>query len=304
MTTCRNTAPDSRPAARPRPALFRALGTQEPPERVEVNGTTYFLARVMKHDSWAATAVYRGPAGRIVCKFNRQQPIFFFPMGWLGRMLARREASFFVRLADLANVPSLVGDVHADGKRLKGAVAHDYVPGHALGETEAVDGPFFVALERLFLELHRRNMAYVDAHKHENIIVGDDGRPHLVDFQISFRLPDWWPANSRPIRVLLRMLQRSDLYHFEKHLARCRPDLCGCHVSDVISRCPWWIRVHRLVAVPLRALRRSFLVALGIRAPGGQAASEHFPEDVHTVRPEVDRTFRPPRPASEVREAA
>jgi len=304
MRTRRSTAPDSRPAARPRPALFRALGKQEPPERVEINGATYYRARVLKHDSWAATAVYRGPAGRIVCKFNRQQPIFFFPMRWLGRMLARREASFFVRLADLANVPSLVGEVYSNGKRLTHAAAHDYVPGHALGEKEAVDGQFFVALERLFLELHRRNMAYVDAHKHENIIVGDDGQPHLVDFQVSFCLPDWWPANSRPIRVLLRMLQRSDLYHFEKNLARCRPDLCGCRVSDVVSRCPWWIRVHRLVAAPLRTLRRRFLVALGIRTPGGQAASEHFPEDVHTVRIEAERRSVPPSPASEVRKAA
>ena len=70
---------------------------------------------MLKHDSWAATAVYRGPAGRIVCKFNRQQPIFLFPMRWLGRMLARREASFLLRLADVANVPSLTGDVYVDG---------------------------------------------------------------------------------------------------------------------------------------------------------------------------------------------
>ena len=304
MTTRRSTAPDACPAARPRPALFRALGKQEPPERVEINGATYFRARVLKHDSWAATAVYRGPAGRIVCKFNRQQPIFFLPMRWLGRMLARREASFYVRLADLVNVPSLVGDVCVDGERLAYAVAHDYVPGHPLGEREAVDERFFAVLERLFAELHRREMAYVDAHKRENIIVGDDGQPHLVDFQISFRLPEWWPANGWPGRVLLRMLQRSDSYHFEKHWARCRPDLCGCRVSEVVRRRPWWISVHRLVAAPLRTLRRNLLVAIRIRTLGGQAASEHFPEDVHTVRIEAERRSVPPRPASEVRKAA
>ena len=304
MTARSSRASHSRRAARPRPALFRALGKEEPPERVEINGATYYRARVMKHDSWAATAVYRGPAGRIVCKFNRQEPVFSLPMRWLGRWLARRETSFFVRLADVANVPSLVGDVYADGRRLTHAVAHDYVPGHALGEQEPADEPFFAALERLFRELHRRNMAYVDAHKHENVIVGDDGRPHLVDFQISFRLPDWWPANSRPTRLLLRMLQRTDLYHLEKNVARCRPDLCGCRVCDVVRRCPWWIRVHRLAAAPLRAIRRRLLVALGIRAPGGQAASEHFPEEAHTVGLEVDRTSLPAPPTAESRKAA
>jgi hypothetical protein len=289
---------------RPRPALFRALGNREPPARIEINGATYFRARVLKHDSWAATAVYRGPAGRTVCKFNRQQPIFFLPMRWLGRLLARREASFFRQLADVANVPSLTGDVCLDGRPLAHAVAHDYIPGHPLGLKEPANGRFFTALEGLFLEMHRRDMAYVDAHKRENILVGDDGRPYLIDFQISFQLPRWWPANCWAMRVLLRMLQQSDLYHFEKHWARCRPDLCGREICDVVRRRPWWISVHRLVAVPLRTFRRNILVAIGIRTADGQAASEHFPEDVHAIAIEAEGTPVPPHPVSEARKAA
>jgi hypothetical protein len=259
---------------------------------------------VLKHDSWAATAVYRGPAGRTVCKFNRQQPIFFLPMRWLGRVLARREASFLLQLADLANVPSLTGDVYVDGRRLAHAVAHNYVPGHPLGPREPADGRFFTALRGLLLDLHRRDMAYVDANKRENIIVGDDGQPYLIDFQISFRLPGWWPANSWPVRLLLRTLQQSDLYHFEKHWARCRPDLYGREVCDVVRSRPWWISLHRLVAVPLRTLRRNLLVAIGVRTAGGQAASEHFPEDVHTIVIGAEGTPVPPRPVSEARKAA
>ena len=77
---------------RPRPPLLRALGAGEPPRTVEIDGNTYRWVETFKHDSWAATGLYSGANGAIVCKFNRTQPIFGFPMTWLGRRLARREA--------------------------------------------------------------------------------------------------------------------------------------------------------------------------------------------------------------------
>src|SRR6266446_4814554 len=113
-------------ATRPRPALFRALGDAEPPAEVTIAGATYRLVEVLKHDSWAATALYQGRRGRVVCKFNRQQSIGKMPMGWLGRFLARREAWMMRRLDDLPNVPRCPGDVYAGGKLLENAVAHDY----------------------------------------------------------------------------------------------------------------------------------------------------------------------------------
>src|ERR1700684_3126315 len=61
-------------SVRKRPALFRALGDSDPPKSVSVslgNGE-YHVETVLKHDSWAATAVYSNLRGeRIICKFNR-----------------------------------------------------------------------------------------------------------------------------------------------------------------------------------------------------------------------------------------
>jgi hypothetical protein len=74
-------------------------------------------------------------------------------------------------------------------------------------------------------------------------------------------------------------LQRSDIYHLRKLYARSRPDLCGFDSRQVSAQRPWWIRLHRLVAVPFRRLRRQLLVVLRIRSGRGYAASEHFPED-------------------------
>src|SRR5712691_2007307 len=99
------------PSVRPRPPLLRALGRAEPPEQVEIDGKTYRLLRVVKHDSWAATAFYAGADKQIVCKFNRQQRIGPMPMRWLGRWLARREANALRLLAGLPGIPAAVGQV-------------------------------------------------------------------------------------------------------------------------------------------------------------------------------------------------
>ena len=265
---------------RPRPPMFQALGREAPPVEVEIQGAPYRLVEVLKHDSWAATAIYENAGDRKICKFNRQQPLCGIPMTWLGSILGRHEAALLRCLEGLPNVPLWAGDLFVAGVRVPGAVARSYIPGHPLGHHEWVKDDFFPALEGLLSEMRRRNVAYVDMHKRENIIVADDGRPFLVDFQISVMLPQRWPGNSLPMQVLLRLLQRADAYHLLKHYARCRPDLAGFDSQELAARRPWWIRVHRLVAKPLRTARRRLLVALRIRSGRGFASSEHFPEDV------------------------
>jgi hypothetical protein len=265
--------------ARPRPPALRALGADDPPTEIEVGGTAYRRVEILKHDSWAATAIYDGPDGRIVCKFNRLQPLFGLPMAWLGRLLARREARILTQLADLPYVPAPCGPVRICGKTAANAAAHVYVPGRPLGRYDRVGDDFFPQLGWLLAEMHRRNMAYVDLHKRENILVGDDGRPYLIDFQISVALGRRWPAETPVMRGLLTLLQRSDEYHFRKHVAHNRPDLYAqMPFSQTVGR-PWWIRAHRMIAVPFRSLRRRLLTALRVRDATGEAASEHFAED-------------------------
>ncbi len=270
---------------KPRPALFRALGKNDPPLTVEIDGATYRRVEIFKHDSWAATALYEGGGQKVVCKFNRQQSILGFPMRWLGRLLARREAYHFQRLADVALVPKLFGTVHADGAALPNAVAHAFVEGHPLRADEKVDEHFCDTLVDLLAEVHRRGMAYVDLHKRENVLVGDDGKPYLIDFQVS------WAGKPDPSRQgwmsgwILRQLQAADSYHLQKHLSRLEPARFGSSEAAHAAR-PWWIRIHRFFAEPLRGLRRRFLVVLGVRRGSGRAETEHFAEDA--IRQEQD----------------
>ncbi|MSR79501.1 MAG: hypothetical protein EXS11_02095 [Gemmataceae bacterium] len=258
-----------------RPALFRALGKDDAPEIVRVGGTSFQRKHLFKHDSWAATAHYVSACGKeIVCKFNRRQSILGFPMGWLGRYLARHEAHLLHLLGDLANIPPESGSVEVNGVIQKNAVAHAFIPGQPLRKDSHPGLEFFRQLEATLQEMHRRGIAYVDLHKRENILVGADGLPYMIDFQISQALPKWGPLG-----WILRILQQSDSYHLRKHILHFEPAFFGTTTPEEALKRPLWIRLHRMIAVPFRTLRRKLLVLFGIRSGHGSAESEVFPEE-------------------------
>jgi hypothetical protein len=266
-------------AAQPRPKLFRALGKAEPPEQVEIDGQSYRRVDILKHDSWAATALYEGPRGMVVAKFNRQQSVFGLPMKWLGRRLARRETRMLQRLGDLPNIPDYSGNLTINGVSQAHAVTHDYVAGHPLERREPVNDDFFPTLQQLIKDMHARDLAYVDLSKRQNIIVGDDHKPYLIDFQISLNLPGWWPGKAWPMRAVIRLLQDMDDHHVLKHFRDCRPDLLSPEQLDLERYRPWTIRLGRRIGKPLREIRRKFLVLIGVRTGKGRAQSETAPED-------------------------
>lgn len=259
----------------PRPAVLRALGKEEPPPRIDVDGRSFSLVEVFKHDSWAATALYESSGRQIVCKFNRRSPFFGIPMEWLGRRLARREAAHYQRLVNVPGVPQPCGDVSHDQRILRYAVAHEFIEGRPLGKNEIVSEEFDEKLVELIALVHCQEMAYVDLHKRENIIVASDGSPYLIDFQVSWMSRQdhpWWDFAGR---WLLRRLQALDCYHVEMHMAH-HQRLRGKQLTS--PHRPSWVKAHRLLTVPIRQARRWLLVRLGIRQGAGDSANEHFPE--------------------------
>ena len=275
-----------RSKGRRRPALFRALGRAEPPPRVVVGGIEYHLRDIYKHDSWAATALYNDASGRgITCKFNREAPIFGIPMRWLGHRLAARESRFLRQLADLDLVPDDCGPVSCEGRRRRNAVARRHVKGEVFRTAEQVDAAFFEELQGLLAAVHGHGVAYVDLHKRENIIIDEAGRPHLIDFQVSFGLTRRWPGNGRLARALLARLQEMDDYHFRKHFVRCLGATAARAAGLEKVEPPALIRWHRRLSVPLRQLRRRLLAALRIRGESGMAHTEAEPEAAFRVRP-------------------
>jgi hypothetical protein len=235
------------------PPSLLALGRESFPACVEIDGKTYELVHPLKHDFFAATALYAGPAGAIVVKFGRRASFLGLPLGWIGRFLARREARFYRELADLKVVPKFIG-TWGDA-----AFAHAYVEGHALRKGERVADDFFDRLREALAVIHERGMAYVDLEKCDNVLVGDDGKPYLVDFQVSWRRPRGWAGRVPPARWLLRILQQADQYHLQKLQRRTRPDQLTARELTESYRRPLYVHLHRWITRPGQQLRRGVL---------------------------------------------
>ena len=228
---------------------LRALGNKDLPPAFTLPSGTYRLTQTIKHDFYAATGFYANERGeKAVLKVGRVVDFAGFPLLWLGKFLCHRESRFYKKLGDLPNVPQWLGQVGPTG------FAHAYVEGRPLSKHRPVPDTFFDDLKSLFLELHRRDIAYVDTNKPENILLGDDGRPHLIDFQISFDLHELGDHFlSRPI---LRRMQHEDLYHFLKHKKRIRPDQLTDDERARIDHKSWFIRAHRFITKPYFKIRR------------------------------------------------
>jgi hypothetical protein len=256
-----------------RPTLFRALGHGEPPATIEIEGRRYRREAVLKHDSWAATAVFSDSEGRrIAGKFNRTHRLFLLPMEWLGRRLAQREWRALQRLRGTEGVPTPIGPVSADGVLLRNAVAHDWIEGATFKPWLQVDEHFFPRLREVIATVHSLDMAYVDMSKWENILVGNDGRPYLLDYQIHFHLPRPWPG-----RWLLRSLQAADLFYLHRQWLRARPDQVSPVDREAWMRPPGLVHVCETLGAPWRWFRLRILALFGVKSDPRRAVERAQP---------------------------
>jgi len=237
------------------PPWLRALGHRDLPMRFEIDGAEYSLAKTFKHDFFAATGLYEGDAGRVVLKVGRQASAYGIPLRWVGRVLCRRETRLLRKTHHLDGVPRWVGAWEDTG------LIHEFIAGQPLRKGDDPADDFFPRLESLLADMHALDIAYVDIEKRENVLVGDDGRPWLFDFQIGWDRSGWFAT-----RWVLRILQRSDRYHLLKHWRRLRPDQLDDARRREASRPPFWVAGHRLLFRPITRLRRMILVRLGARS--------------------------------------
>ena len=229
-----------------------------PPGTIHLGGSAYALRRVFKHGFYAATCLYEAMAPaevpKVVVKFGRVQGFCGLPMGWFGRLMRRREEAIYQALAGVRGVPRWVGQVGENG------YAIEYIECQPLDHVESPPPGFFDALRKLFDAVHARGVAYCDANKRSNILVGPGGRPFLVDYQLAFRRRDDLPW---PIRRLVALaadyVVRADLYHLYKHKRRfCPGELTEW--EEALSRRRRGLHLlHRKLTKPYRALRRGFL---------------------------------------------
>jgi hypothetical protein len=227
-----------------------ALGRRQPPASIRLAHAPYHLVRIVKHDFWAMTAFYDDADGhRIVLKTSRIADFHGIRLSGFGRWLCRRETRFYRALADLPNVPRLLGTIGRTG------FVHTYIPGQTLDKNSTVPDGFFAELQNVMSLVHQRTIAYVDMNKSPNILLGDDGRPYLIDFQISWDLHEW--GDTFFTRWWLARLQREDHYHLLKHKRRLRPDEMTEQEQQAVERVSLLIRVHRRLFRPYFLVRRA-----------------------------------------------
>ncbi len=180
------------------------------------------VEEVLKCDSFGRVERLCGPGGvalrRVAC--GARLP----GSGLIARYLMRREHRALCVLAGHAGTPELVDDALAAGAASSdGSVPHarevllrDWVAGQPLHLTESLALDFFDQLDALVEELHARGVCHNDLHKEQNIMVGADGYPYLIDFQL---------ASVHERRgALYRSRVRDDLRHVQKHRRRYTRD--------------------------------------------------------------------------------
>ncbi len=237
------------------------------PLEVSLDGKTYRHIHTFKCDFFAGTGLYELTDEsakdetifkRIVVKIYRYRSFFLIPMRWFGKLSVRHESRLYKILDDIEGVPKFVGFIGQTG------FAHEFIEGDKLANTDKVNDEFFDRLEHLLQQIHNRDVAYVDLNKPENILLGNDGKPYLVDFQISYTPRLQLPLISSISRAILRQLQIEDEYHFAKHKRKLRPDLLTPEDYALTYKRSIPIRIHRILTRPYFAIRHLIMDLLDL----------------------------------------
>ena len=109
-------------------------------------------------------------------------------------------------------------------------------------------------------EIHAKGIAYVDLSKRDNVLVGEDGLPCLIDFQIAWFWPgSGWLGALVPGflgRWLLARLQRGDRHHVLKHRSRVQPETLTEAQCEQLENPGRLLGALRLVLRPYQKWRR------------------------------------------------
>ncbi|MEM8711814.1 MAG: phosphotransferase [Planctomycetota bacterium] len=188
--------------------------------------------------SWAPTHQMRGGGEaqariRLIRRVVRGR----FGAGLVARALARREERALRHLREagvtaiarepgipdevleaLRSLPTEAGELPRRGE----VYLRPFAEGLPLHRAERLPRNFFQLLDEAARELHAAGVCHNDLHKEQNIVVGEDGRPVLIDFQLATLHP------RRPTKGMegrwFRARCLDDIRHVQKHRRRYTRD--------------------------------------------------------------------------------
>ncbi len=162
----------------------------------------------------------------------------FRPRGWFARSIwgplnLKYEHFILQKLAGLNGVPEVIGFADWNCLLLSRVAEEEFKT--AAGR---LDDDFFARLFALVTEIHRRRVLHLDLGHKSNIMVDAAGRPKIIDFNISLRLPE-----SRLCDPLFKLLARVDCYSVLRLKVKYRPADATPQEREAVRR---FLRLRRL----------------------------------------------------------
>ncbi len=224
------------------------------PEQIQIDGRAFSFEKVLKDDFFSVNVLYRNGDGvRYVLKLSDFRFLFGVLLRPLAAAFSQREYAIYRRVADIEGIPAL-------GPRFgRRGYLHRYVEGrslHELRKGEALPDDFFPRLGRIIAELHRRRVFYLDLNKRGNVILGDDGRPYLIDFQVSVFLKKRKGPGGRLTDRLFNLLIQEDLYHLYKHKRHFQRHLMTPDELRLARKTRFNEALDRFLGTPYRRVKR------------------------------------------------
>lgn len=186
---------------------------------------------LMRDGRWANARVEKVTLDGAEWTFKDFSSRSFLVRNSIGRFLSRRERR---ALELLAGIPGIPGEAfRVDGH----AIAARYLSGTVLAKLppERVDTAFLEAYESFLASVHARGIVHLDTGGGSNMLMLDDGRPGLIDFQAAVftaRLPG----------ALRRLLEDIDMAGLYKKWAVWQPHTLTAQRRAVLERMQHWRR--------------------------------------------------------------
>jgi hypothetical protein len=234
--------------------LVMLESTNTYPSQIYIDGELYNCEKVLKADFFSTNILYKNDTDiRYVLKISGFNFALGFLLGFAARFFSSREYAIYSSVADIKGVPPL-------GPRFgRRGYLHKYIDGKTLFEISSDDtipDDFFLNLKNILDELHRRRIFYMDLNKRGNIIMGIDGLPYLIDFQICIRFRDYNGFFRSVYNRIFKKLIKEDIYHLYKHKKRFRPDLMTEEELLLARRTGLNTWIDRLIGRPYRKVKR------------------------------------------------
>ena len=123
----------------------------------------------------------------------------------LGRFLIWREKKAYKKLEGFAGVPALLGSIGHT------ALIIEEIQGRDIGSFEVgknLDEKFYRDLEELIERMHDRGIAHCDLKRAPNIMIGNDGKPYIIDWAASISKSEF---RLFPLNLIYERFIRDDL---------------------------------------------------------------------------------------------